>query len=174
MPLAGYDVVLGTNWMAPLGDITWNLAADTMAFQHAGSTVCWHGTAPKTPARLHAADAGEPLLDALLADFQDVFAAPSGLPPERGRTHRIILKPDATPVAVRSYRYPAAHKDELEKQCDTMIGQGIIRRSDSAFSSPVLLVKKPDGVVAILRRLLRAERHHGEGCIPHPCHRRAA
>jgi hypothetical protein len=48
-------------------------------------------------------------------------------------------------VAVRPYRYPAAHKDELERQCDAMIEQGIVRRSDSAFSSPVLLVKKPDG-----------------------------
>lgn len=36
MPLAGYDVVLGTNWMAPLGDIVWNVAAGTMSFQHAG------------------------------------------------------------------------------------------------------------------------------------------
>ena len=145
MPLAGYDVVLGTNWMAPLGDIVWNLAAGTMAFQHAGRSVCWRGITPRTPARLHAAEAATPVLDALLDDFHDVFASPSGLPPERGRTHRIILKPDAVPVAVRPYRYPAAHKDELEKQCDAMITQGIVRRSDSAFSSPVLLVKKPDG-----------------------------
>ena len=48
-------------------------------------------------------------------------------------------------MAVCPYRYPAAHKDELEKQCDAMLQQGIIRRSDSAFSSPVLLVKKADG-----------------------------
>jgi hypothetical protein len=33
------------------------------------------------------------------------------------------------------------HKDELERQCAAMIDQGI----DSPFSSPVLLVKKPDG-----------------------------
>jgi hypothetical protein len=48
-------------------------------------------------------------------------------------------------VAVRPYRYLAAHKDELERQCAAMIAQGIVRRSDSAFSSPVLLVKKQDG-----------------------------
>lgn len=48
-------------------------------------------------------------------------------------------------MAVRPYRYPAAHKIELEKQCETMIENDIVRRSDSAFSSSVLLVKKPDG-----------------------------
>jgi hypothetical protein len=37
------------------------------------------------------------------------------------------------------------HKDELERQCSTMINQGMLRRSDSAFSSLVLLVKKQDG-----------------------------
>ena len=47
-------------------------------------------------------------------------------------------------MAVRPYRYPATHKDELERQCSAMLQQGIIRRSDSAFSSPVLLVKKAD------------------------------
>jgi hypothetical protein len=85
------------------------------------------------------------LLDELLGSFPDVFVEPTGLPPARARDHRIIHKPDAPPVAVQPYRYPTAHKDELERQCATMIEQGIVRRSDSAFSSPVLLVKKPDG-----------------------------
>ena len=48
-------------------------------------------------------------------------------------------------MAVRPYRYPTAHKDELERQCSAMMQQGIVRRSDSAFSSPVLLVKKANG-----------------------------
>jgi hypothetical protein len=85
------------------------------------------------------------LLDGLLGSFPDVFVELTGLPPSRGHDHRIVLKAGAPPVAVRPYRYPAAHKDELERQCVAMIGQGIVRRSDSAFSSPVLLVKKPDG-----------------------------
>jgi hypothetical protein len=111
MPLAGYDVVLGTNWMAPLGDIVWNLAAGTMAFQHASRSVCLHGIAPMAPAHLLAAQAAEPLLDALQDDFHDIFTAPSGLVAEQGQTHRIVLKPNAAPMAVHPYRYPAAHKD---------------------------------------------------------------
>jgi len=46
---------------------------------------------------------------------------------------------------VRPYRYPATHKDELERQCAMMLAQGLIRRSSSAFSLPILLVKKADG-----------------------------
>jgi hypothetical protein len=33
MPLAGYDVVLGTHWMATLGPIVWDFTARTMTFQ---------------------------------------------------------------------------------------------------------------------------------------------
>jgi len=45
---------------------------------------------------------------------------------------------------MRSYRYPQLQKDELEKQCATMLAQGIIRPSSSPFSAPVLLIKKQD------------------------------
>lgn len=47
-------------------------------------------------------------------------------------------------MAVGPYRHPQLLKDELEKQCADMLAQGIIRPSSSPFSSPVLLVKKPD------------------------------
>jgi hypothetical protein len=86
-----------------------------------------------------------PLLEALLLSFGGLFTDPVGWPPKRVHDHRIILKPDAQPVAVRPYRYPTTHKDELERQCAAMIEQGIIRHSDSPFSSFVLLVKKPNG-----------------------------
>jgi hypothetical protein len=47
-------------------------------------------------------------------------------------------------VVVRPYRYPQLLKDEVEKQCDDMFQQGLIRPSTSAFSSPVLLMRKKE------------------------------
>jgi hypothetical protein len=145
MPLAGYDVVLSTRWLSALGPIVWDLACRHMSFQHHDRTVCWNGVPTSSAPVLGATTATEPLLSALLDTFAHVFAEPVGLPPLRAHDHRIILKQGTKPVAVRPYRYPAAHKDELERQCAAMIEQGIVRHSDSSFSSSVLLVKKPDG-----------------------------
>jgi hypothetical protein len=52
--------------------------------------------------------------------------------------------PGTAPVAVRPYRNTHLQKDELERQCAEMLGQGIIRPSTSSFSTPVLLVRKTD------------------------------
>jgi hypothetical protein len=61
--------------------------------------------------RLYAIDAEKPLLDTLLASFDDVFADPHRLPPARPCDHRIHLLPNTAPVAVRPYRYPQLQKD---------------------------------------------------------------
>jgi len=145
MPLAGYDLVLGTQCLAALGPVLWDFGAQTMTFQRHGRTVCWAGVPSTGELSLGTVTASDSLLVELLDSFGDVFAEPSRLPPKRAHDHRITLKTGAQPVAVRPYRYPAAHKDELERQCAAMIAQGIVRRSDSPFSSPVILVKKPDG-----------------------------
>ena len=84
------------------------------------------------------------VLDELLLSYQDIFEEPRGLPPARRHNHRIHLLPNAPQVTVRPYRYPQLLKDEIERQCDDMLAQGIIRESTSPFSSPVLLVRKHD------------------------------
>jgi hypothetical protein len=142
MPLAAYDMVLGTRWLDTLGPIVWDLGRRWMTFQHQGRAISWTGMASTNAPTLGATAAGEPLLDKLLDSFGDIFAAPTGMPPKHAHDHRITLKAGTQPVVVRPYRYPAAHKDELERQCAAMIEQGIVRCSDSPFSSPVLLVKK--------------------------------
>ncbi|WVZ59355.1 hypothetical protein U9M48_009508 [Paspalum notatum var. saurae] len=150
MPPAGFDLVLGhtvaryagahcvgrrrAHHAIPARGADHPLEGDQR--QGRAGTLCDHGAPHTAPP--------EPLLAALLDSWADIFAEPRGLPPPRANDHRIVLKPGAMPVAVRPYRYPAAHKDELERQCAAMMAQGIVRRSDSAFSSPVL-VKKPDG-----------------------------
>jgi hypothetical protein len=145
LPLAGYDVVLGTRWLGALGPIVWDQGIRRMTFHLHGRPTCWTGVSASGPTTISAPMASEPLLDALLDSFSTIFVEPIGLPPQRAHDHRITLKAGAQQVAIRPYRYPAAHKDEMERQCAAMIEHGIVRCSDSPFSSPVLLVKKADG-----------------------------
>jgi hypothetical protein len=84
-------------------------------------------------------------VSAIVEEFLDVFAEPTGLPPSRSHDHAIILKQDAQPVSVRPYRYPYYQKEEIEKIVRELLESGVIQPSQSPFSSPVLLVRKADG-----------------------------
>lgn len=46
------------------------------------------------------------------------------------------------PAFTKSYRYPYIHKEEVRKQIDKMLDQGIIRSSYSPWSSPIWIVPK--------------------------------
>lgn len=84
-------------------------------------------------------------LNEILDSFGEVFKEPQGLPPRRQHKHAIHLLEGVGAMNVRQYRYPHHHKGEIEKQVKEMLLSGIIRPSKSAFSSPVILVKKKDG-----------------------------
>ncbi|KAL4562985.1 hypothetical protein LXL04_027016 [Taraxacum kok-saghyz] len=83
-------------------------------------------------------------LDTLLDTYATLFQNPQGLPPARAIEHKITLFEGQGPVCVRPYRYPHAQKDEIQTQVHEMLHSGIIRVSQSSFSSPVFLVKKKD------------------------------
>jgi len=92
LPLAGYDTVLGTHWMASLGPILWDFSALTMSFWHRDHKVCWQGIAgPKGPALRVCS--GDDMLQAMLQEFTDIFAEPTGMPPPRTRDHSITASP---------------------------------------------------------------------------------
>lgn len=74
-----------------------------------------------------------------------MFEEPVGLPQTREFDHRIVLKEGTAPISVRSYRYPHYKKTKIEKIVKNLLLNGMIRPSQSPFSSPVLLVKKADG-----------------------------
>ncbi|MCH79797.1 Ty3/gypsy retrotransposon protein, partial [Trifolium medium] len=87
----------------------------------------------------------EPELAILLHTYQKVFQTPSGLPPPREQMHEIPLQEGTPFVKVRPYRYPHSQKEQIEKMVQEMLQQGIIKPSNSPFSSPIILVKKKDG-----------------------------
>lgn len=55
--------------------------------------------------------------------------------------HSINTK-DASPIHVKSYRFPECHKQEVEKQIKKMLDQNIIKPSNSPWSAPVWVVPK--------------------------------
>jgi hypothetical protein len=85
-----------------------------------------------------------PGIQYLLDKFEDVFAASTGLPPSRQYDHQIPRIPDARPVSTRPYRVAPEQKTKLEKHIQELQEQGVVVHSNSAFSSPVILVRKSD------------------------------
>uniref|UniRef100_A0A2N9HL73 Chromo domain-containing protein n=1 Tax=Fagus sylvatica TaxID=28930 RepID=A0A2N9HL73_FAGSY len=70
---------------------------------------------------------------------------PTGLPPQRAHDHHIPLQDNSNPVATKLYRYPYYQKIAIEKLVTELLNTGVIRPSNSPFSSSVVLVKKHDG-----------------------------
>lgn len=86
-----------------------------------------------------------PDLQDILHQYEDVFSAPTELPPERHGDHKIPLLEGAQPFCLRLYRYNPAQKTKIENQIKEMLDKGGIKVSTSPFSSPALLVRKKTG-----------------------------
>lgn len=94
-------------------------------------------------------------IEKICRKYSDIFHRPdTPLTFTNQVKHRIKTK-DEIPVYTKSYRYPHVHKPEVEKQVASMLQQGIIRPSDSPWSSPIWVVpKKPDASGKIKWRIV--------------------
>ena len=109
-------------------------------------TIQMQSTEENNPIHLPLPEEMEPELALLLHTYAKVFNQPTGLPPKREHDHTIPLIEGAAPVKVKPYRYPHSQKDQIETMVQQMLAEGIIQPSKSPFSSPILLVKKKDGM----------------------------
>ena len=175
LPLGGADVVLGIDWLKRLGPVLTDYETLSMKFIRDGKVVELRAeplpttseisshqlkrisntesaaiffhlrVIPPAPECSEPHPPTQPELATLLERFQHLFTSPTTLPPPRKVDHSIHLEPGAKPVNVKPYRYPYFQKQEIELQVKEMLRQGVIQPSTSAFSSPVLLVRKKDG-----------------------------
>ncbi|GJV35473.1 putative mitochondrial protein [Tanacetum coccineum] len=86
----------------------------------------------------------EPELTQVVEKFSDVFEVPRELPPKRNHDHRIPLIPGTPHVNIRPYRHLPIQKDAIEAMVKELLESGVIKPSQSHFSSPIVMVKKKD------------------------------
>lgn len=81
-------------------------------------------------------------LENLCARYSDVFYLDGEPLTFTNKIKHSIKTTDELPVYTRSYRYPYVHRQEVQDQIGKMLDQGIIRPSNSAWSSPIWVVPK--------------------------------
>lgn len=157
LPLSSYDMIVGMDWLEAHSPMKVHWKHRWLAIPYNGTTVYLSDKQPEAPVgtviqvcSLEVSVAETvivsipPEIQNLIEDFATLFEVPSDLSPLRSCDHSIPLVAGAAPVQVRPYRFALALKDEIETQIKEMLEKGLIQRSTSPFSSPVLLVKKKD------------------------------
>ena len=59
----------------------------------------------------------------------------------------ITLKENATPVFARLHRYSPHQRDVIKEEIEKMLENGVIEPSRSPWTSPIVLVTKPDSSI---------------------------
>lgn len=82
-----------------------------------------------------------------LNEYRDVVrdTLPPGLPPHRAIQHSIDVIPGSKPKSRGPHRLTYDEKQELTRQIDDLLSQGLICPASSPYGAPILFVRKKDG-----------------------------
>ena len=89
-------------------------------------------------------ETGSSAIDALVHDNADVFAA-KGEKNGCYSTGKLHIKTTGPPICQKAYRMPLTKRAKVDTLITEMLADDIIRPSNSAYASPILLVPKKDG-----------------------------
>jgi len=81
-------------------------------------------------------------LTQLCTEFSDIFGIESEAISTNNFYKQKLNLSDPTPVFIKNYKTPHAHKNEIENQVEKLIRDKIVEPSISAYNSPLLLVPK--------------------------------
>ena len=101
----------------------------------------------------------------LVFQYRDVFTDKPGT--TNLAKHKIEMVTD-DPVRVKPYPIPYSLREELKQDMEQMLDMGVIRKSDSPYSSPIVIVRKKDGSNRIcidFRRVNKLSRFDSEPMI---------
>ena len=175
LPLGGCKMVLGIQWLSTLGWVRCDFKNLIMEYNYNGRKIVLRGThqttlkwmqgktksngraiSPELSA-ITVCDYASTLLQLeskvgcseeiqqVLSEYESVFDVPKELPPKRAHDHKIPLVPNTPHVIIRPYKHPPNQKDAIEVMVKELLDSGVIRNSQSPFSSPIVMVKKKDG-----------------------------
>ena len=81
-------------------------------------------------------------LEQLVEEYLDIFTETPGT--TFLAEHKIDLLSDE-PIGIKQYPVPYAMRDVVKEEIMKMLKANVIEKSDSPFSTPIVLVRKPDG-----------------------------
>ena len=108
-------------------------------------------------------------IETILNNYKDVFPDNlPGLPPRRPIDHKIELELRKTPPFGPLYKMSYPKLDELKKQIQEFLDQGIIRPSHSPYGAPILFVKKKEGTLRMCVDYRALNKITIKNCYPLP------
>uniref|UniRef100_A0A0A9X844 Retrovirus-related Pol polyprotein from transposon 17.6 n=2 Tax=Lygus hesperus TaxID=30085 RepID=A0A0A9X844_LYGHE len=78
----------------------------------------------------------------LVTKYSDIFHQEGTPLSFTNNVKHIIRTTDEIPVYAKNYRFPEVHLEELDKQMEELLQQGIVRNSESPWNAPIWIVPK--------------------------------
>ena len=92
-------------------------------------------------------EANQEHLRSLLEEYHDIFSAEGKPLGQTDLAQHEINTGNHRPIKQRPRREPLGQQHVVQEQLQTMLSQGVVEPSTSAWASPVVLVKKKDGSI---------------------------